>query len=100
MVVQFRALEPRRWNVIHPESFYPGMSDVSRVCRPGHARHNSLPSVFPVGVEACGAAVSRSKKLPLLEREVRQFVDANKEEFRALILVNVVLVAAITEPRR
>src|SRR6266850_5514038 len=89
MVVQFRALEPRRWNVIHPKRFHPGVADVSRVRRAGHLAADA----------ACGTAVARRQKLPLLQCEVRRLIQSYEQKLRALILVNVVLVAAVTESR-
>src|SRR5712691_12739676 len=88
-VVQFRPLEARRRKVINPQRLDPGVADVPRVRRAGHGakafRH--------------GAAVARSEKLPLLQREMRQLVEADEQELRALVLVNVVLVAAVAEAR-
>src|SRR6266571_2595446 len=88
-VVQFRPLKARRRNVIDPQRFDPGVADVPRVRRAGHGAKASRH----------GAAVARSEKLPLLQREVRELVETDEQELRALILVNVVLVAAVAEAR-
>src|SRR5258708_1913570 len=87
--VQIRTVEPWRRNVIHPQGFDPGVPDVSRVRR---ARHVA---------EASGRAttIAGSQELPLLEGEMRQLINPDEQELRALILVDVALVAAITEPR-
>ena len=37
--------------------------------------------------------------MPLLEREVRQLIDANEEKLRALILIDIAFVAAVAEAR-
>src|SRR5260370_2475917 len=75
------------------------MPDVSRVRRAGHARRNSLPSVFHVGINFRRAAVARSEELPLLQREVRELIDADEQKLRALVLINIVLVAAVAKAR-
>src|SRR6266571_166419 len=98
-VVQFRPLEARRRHVINPQRLDPGVADVPRVRRAGHARHDSLPRVLAVRIDAPRAAVARSEELPLLQREVRQLVEADEQKLRALVLVNVVLVAAVAEAR-
>ncbi len=65
------------------------MADVSRIRRSSHA--GKTPPH--------GTAVARSEELPLLQREVRQLVEPDEQKLRALILVNVVFVAAVAEAR-
>src|SRR5271155_1686031 len=88
-VVQFGALVTCWGNFVHPQRFHPGVADVAGVGGAGHvaaaARH--------------GATITRSEKLPLLQGEMRQLIDADEEEFGALILIDVALVAAISEAR-
>src|SRR6266404_4058578 len=65
------------------------MPDVAGVAGAGHAREAS----------GHGTAIARSQKLPLLQREVRELIDADEKKLRALILVDVVFVAAVAEAR-
>src|SRR5260370_35041998 len=71
-VVQIGALETRRRSVIHPQRLYPSVPDVSRVRRPGHVAE----AIWP------GTAVARGQKLPLLQREVRQLINAEQQKSR------------------
>src|SRR6266581_2240452 len=98
-IVQIRALESQRRLVIHPKRFHPGVADVSRVRRTGHARHDSLPRVFPVRVNLHWAAVARGEELPLLQSEMRELINSDEKKLRALVLINIVLVAAVAETR-
>src|SRR6266851_6817259 len=75
------------------------MPYVARIRCPRHARHNSLPRVFSVGVDLCRTAVTRGEKLPLLQRKVRELVNADEQKLRALVLINIALVAAVAEAR-
>ena len=88
-IEQFWTLIAGGRNFIDPQRFYPGVADVSRIRRAGHvadaARH--------------GAAIARGQELPLLEREMRQLIDADEQKFRALILVDIALIAAVAEAR-
>src|SRR5208282_3349551 len=47
-----------------------------------------------------GTPIARSEKLPLLEGEERQLVNADEKIFGALILVDVVFAFAVAEARR
>src|SRR6266446_4238823 len=82
-------LEARRRNVINPQRLDPGVADVPRVRRASHGAKASRH----------GAAVARSEKLPLLQREVCELVNADEQKLGALVLVNVILVAAVAEAR-
>ncbi len=73
--------------MIHPQRLDPGVADVSRVRRTRHAAYASRHAT----------AVARRQELPLLQRKVRQLINADEKKFRALILVNVVLVTAVAE---
>jgi hypothetical protein len=84
-VVLFRAIEARWRNVIHPQHFHPGVADVSGIRGASHRRPASLHR----------AAIARGEKLPLLQREVRQLIDTDEQELRALILVDVVFATAV-----
>ena len=46
------------------------------------------------------AAIAAGQKLPLLQREVRQLIDADEKIFRALIAVDIVFSVAVSKPRR
>src|SRR5947207_3717948 len=83
------ALESSGRSVIHPQSFYPGMTDVSRIRRAGHARKTSRHR----------ATIARSQKLPLLQSEMRELIQPDEQKFRTLVLINVILVSAIAETR-
>src|SRR5579885_3548526 len=87
-VVQLGPLESRR-RVVHPQGLDPGVADVAGIRRSGHARKRTRNR----------AAIARSEKLPLLQREVREFVNADEEKFGALIAIDVVFVAAKAEAR-
>src|SRR5579864_6704764 len=89
-IVQISALETRGRHFVHPQSLDPSVADVAGVRCSSHAA-KSVRS---------GAAVARSKKLPLLESEMCQLVDADKDKFGALIPVDVVFVAAVAETCR
>src|SRR6202030_2454000 len=73
--------------VIDPQGFHPGVADVAGIAGAGHARHTLWN----------GTTIARREKLPLLQREVRQLVEPDKQKLRALILVDVVFVAAVAE---
>src|SRR5579859_4346639 len=88
-VVQLRPLEARRRRVIDPQRFHPGVANIAGIAGAGHAR-NALWN---------WAAIARREKLPLLQREVRQLIEPNEEKLRALILVDIIFVAAIAEAR-
>src|SRR5579872_7299518 len=88
-VVQLGPLESRRRRVVHPQGLDPGVADVAGIRRSGHARKRTRNR----------AAIARSEKLPLLQREVREFVNADEEKFGALIAIDVVFVAAKAEAR-
>ena len=45
------------------------------------------------------AAIAGREKLPLAQSEERQLIDADEQKFRALILVDVIFVAAVAEAR-
>src|SRR6266704_364359 len=98
-VVQIGALESWRRLVIHPQRLDPGVADVSRVRRARHARHDSLPRVYPVRVNLRWAAVARGEELPLLQSEMRELINSDEKKLRALVLINIVLVAAVAETR-
>src|SRR5690242_20587085 len=89
-IIQISALETRGRHFVHPQSLDPSVADVAGVRGSGHAA-KSVRS---------GATVAGSKKLPLLESEMRQLVDADKDKFGALIAVDVVFVAAVAETCR
>src|SRR5271157_1553064 len=89
-IVLFRPLESRRRRFVHPQRLDPSVADIARVRRARHARKRSWN----------GTAVAGGQELPLLQREMRQLVDSDEQKLRALILVNVILVAAVAEPRR
>ena len=97
-IVQSALFKTRGWNFVHPQRFHPGVTDVARIGRARHAGHDLFPFVFPARVGLRGTAIPGSEKLPLLQREVRQLVNADEQKLRALIAVNVVLVAAVAEP--
>jgi hypothetical protein len=63
------------------------MPDVAGIAGPGHARNAS----------GYRAAIARSEKLPLLQREVSELIEPDEQELRALILVDVIFVPAVAE---
>src|SRR5256885_14330550 len=76
--------------MIHPECFHPCVPDISWIRRASHARKTS----------PYGTPVARRQELPLLQREMRQLIEPDEQEFRALVLVNVILITAIAKARR
>src|SRR5690242_16551493 len=88
-IVQIGALEARRRNFVDPQRFDPGVANIARVGGTGHAaeavRHRT--------------AITGGQKLPLLQGEVRQLVDADEDELGTLIAIDIVLVAAVAEAR-
>ena len=87
-VVQIGAIESGGRFMIYPERFHPGVADIARVGRAGHAGAASLH----------GTAIARSEKLPLLQREVRELIEPDEQELRALVLRYVLLALGIAEP--
>src|SRR5271163_4711185 len=71
--------------LVNPQRFDPGVADVAGIRRRGHARKRA----------GHWTTVAAGQELPLAQREKRQLVNADEKKFRALILVNVVLVLAV-----
>src|SRR6267154_2066839 len=88
-VVDLRPLESRRRLMVNPQRLHPRMPDVAGVASSSHGRETARN----------GATVARSKKLPLLQGEMRQFIEPDEQELGALILVNVIFIAAVTKAR-
>ncbi len=89
-VVLIGTIHPRSGHAVHPQRLHPGVADVARIGRSRHARLRALNA----------AAIPAGQKLPLLQREVRQLIDADKKIFRALVAVHIVFVVAVGKPRR
>jgi hypothetical protein len=88
-IVKLRAIESGRRRVIDPQRFHPGVTDVAGVGRASHA----------CAAATNRATIARREKLPLLQREVRQLVDADEKKLGALIRVDIVFVAAMAKAR-
>src|ERR1700730_15912796 len=88
-IIEITAVKSGRRLVIDPQRFHPGVADVAGIGRAGHARAAAWNRT----------AIARSEKLPLLQGEVRQLIEADELKLRALILVDVAFVAAIAEAR-
>ena len=86
-IIIFRPLESRRRRVIDPQRFHPGVADVAGVAGSGHAR----------AAARHGTTIAAGEKLQLLQREMGQLIEADEQKLRALILVNVIFVAAVAE---
>src|SRR5260370_2676 len=95
-IIQVRTLEACRRLLIDPQRLYPGVSHIAGVRRACHAREDSLPRIFTVGINLCRTAVARSEELPLLQRKVCELVDPDEQELRALILIDITFKARST----
>src|SRR6266568_6221786 len=89
-IIQIAALKSRGRLLIDPERFYPGVPDVARVRRASHAAYASRHA----------ATIAGSQELPLLQREVRELIDPDEQKLRTLILIDVILIPAVSEARR
>src|SRR5579859_6854322 len=82
-----------------PTALHPGVADVAGIGSASHAGNDGLLAAVGALEKFDRTAVAAAEKLPLLEREVRQLVDADEQELGALVAVDVVFVAAVAEPR-
>src|SRR5690349_3643797 len=98
-MVEARLLVFGRRRFVDPQRFHPGMADVAGIAGSGHARDDGLPFVDSGSVKLNGAPISRSQELPLLQSEMRQLIDADEQKLRALVLVDIIFVAAVAEAR-